>query len=444
MMNKKILSYLLLPLAISACLPVASQAESIPVQRKAVVISRNNRDTKVTSLSERLEAARKKAKEEASVQSRDRSSEQGRDKKETSQKKEKLGPDVEVGLLSASAADITALDDFRAEVNGKTVKKYKNGTRLSISRSGKNVVINGKKMGDKVYLVTGKTAPSFQVKGNRYRGMMKLIPSTWGTGVTVVNVVPMELYIQGVVPREIVPTWKIDAVKAQAVAARTYAVYHKNGFRSAGYDVTDDTRSQVYGGVSAETEATNRAVRETAGEVVTYGGKPIDALFHSSGGGYTENSENVWGSMVPYLRGVKEEYTGNPWTKTVSLDSFARSMGIGKLKSISLSKLKIGSSHKAKDRGISGRVKTIDVKGKKGMKTITGEKMQGMYGLSSTLFDISIKGKNLIIKGYGYGHGLGLSQWGAQAMAEKHGDGKDYYKKILTHYFTGTKIEKLY
>ena len=85
----------------------------------------------------------------------------------------------------------------------------------------------------------------------------------------------MELYLQSVVPAEAVPSWKADALKAQAVAARTYAMYHKNGYRSSGYDVTDDTRSQVYSGISSETEATSRAVRETAGEIVTYGGKPL-------------------------------------------------------------------------------------------------------------------------------------------------------------------------
>lgn len=124
------------------------------------------------------------------------------------------------------------------------------------------------------------------MKGNQYRGVIKAIASP--SGVILVNQVSMEDYLKGVVPCEIVPSWQMDAIKAQAVAARTYAMFHKNGYRSAGYDVTDDTRTQVYRGVSAETEATNRAVMETAGEVVTYGGSPIDAVFHASGGGYTE------------------------------------------------------------------------------------------------------------------------------------------------------------
>jgi len=152
---------------------------------------------------------------------------------------------------------------------------------------------------------------------------------------------------------------------------------------------------------------------------------------------------------VPYLRGVKEFYTGNPWTKTVSLSTFIKSMAnmgynVGAVKNIKLSHLRIGQAHKANDRGISGRVKSITLIGKKGTRTVPGEKIEILYGLDSALYDFSIKGKNLVITGYGYGHGLGLSQWGAEEMAEKYARGKDYYKTILTHYFTGTKIEKLY
>lgn len=98
------------------------------------------------------------------------------------------------------------------------------------------------------------------------------------------------------------------------------------------------------------------------------------------------------------------------------------------------------------DRGISGRVKYIEVEGEKGTKRITGENMQIIFDLDSTLFDLNVKnkGKKIEIIGYGDGHGLGLSQWGAQAMAEKYGDGKNYYRRILSHYFTDTKIEKIY
>jgi stage II sporulation protein D len=116
---------------------------------------------------------------------------------------------------------------------------------------------------------------------------------------------------------------------------------------------------------------------------------------------------------------------------------------VGALKGISLSPMRQGDA-KDRDRGISGRVKYIVAKGPRSSRQVPGDALQSMLGLPSTLFDFSVKGKNLVVTGYGSGHGLGLSQWGAEAMAEEHGDGKDYYKQILTHYYQNTKVEKIY
>lgn len=351
------------------------------------------------------------------------------------------GQMIEVGLQSGRELSVTGLSAFHVEA-GSSLGSYPAGARLTISKSGNGLSVNGKSAGAKIYFKSSGSGAAFAVKGNQYRGVIKAIASP--SGVTLVNQVSMEDYLKGVVPCEIVPSWQMDAIKAQAVAARTYAMFHKNGYRSAGYDVTDDTRTQVYRGVSAETEATNRAVMETAGEVVTYGGSPIDAVFHASGGGYTENCENVWGSAVPYLKGVPEDKYATPWKKTISLSSFMKMADVGKLKGIKLSALHIGEAHKASDRGISGRVKSVTLVGSKGNRVVSGDRLQQIYDLNSTLFDLSVSGNQLVITGYGYGHGLGLSQWGAEAMAEKHGGAKDYYKTILTHYFTGTKVEKIY
>jgi len=457
-MNKKYVAAMILSLAIPFGMMGTVSAESIPVQRRAVVnhaTKSGSAPVKVTVKAAPKASAPKKSsdgdekKKTSKSTSKTKASSKNKNSSGNTLKISALGPEVEVGLLSNTRINITALVPLQAVSNGKVIGKYNNGASISITRSGNTILVNGKKAGEKVYLSGGKGAPAFAVKGNQYRGAMKLVPSPWNSNVTLVNVVPMETYLQGVVPSEIVPSWHADAIRAQAVAARTYAYFHKNSYRSSGYDVTDDTRSQVYRGSSVETTATNNAIKDTAGEIITYGGKAIDAVFHSSGGGYTENSENVWGTQVPYLRGVKEFYTGNPWTKTVSLSTFIKSMAnmgynVGAVKNIKLSHLRIGQAHKANDRGISGRVKSITLIGKKGTRTVPGEKIEILYGLDSALYDFSIKGKNLVITGYGYGHGLGLSQWGAEEMAEKYARGKDYYKTILTHYFTGTKIEKLY
>ncbi len=363
-----------------------------------------------------------------------------------SSKRTSGGQNIDVGLLCGqSEVSLSCLADVKAEVDGKAWQTYKKGTKLTVSASGKTVFVNGEKAGKNVVLKPMGSEIAFAVKGNRYRGNMKAISVGQG-GVTLVNALALEDSLLGVVPCEVSPSWHIDAIRAQAVAARTYALYHKNGNRSSGFDVTDDTYSQVYEGASAEVSQTTKAVCDTEGLIITSGGKPIDAVFHSNGGGYTENCENVWGNSVSYLQGVKEESDSvldKAWSKRVSVSSFQKNLGIGNLKSISLSKLVRGKGN-GKDRGVSGRVKTFTVKGDKKEVKTTGDKMQVLYSLPSTLFDIKISGKEVIFIGYGSGHGLGLSQWGAQAMAKKHGGSKDYYQKILMHYYTGTKITKVY
>ncbi|MDT5270348.1 MAG: stage sporulation protein [Acidobacteriota bacterium] len=138
-----------------------------------------------------------------------------------------------------------------------------------------------------------------------YRGRLEVFANTKGT-LTVVNVIPLEDYVRGVVPNELSPGgWpELEALKAQAVAARTYAVSNLGRFSSEGYDLTPDTRSQVYGGRSTEHPLTDRAVLETRGRILTYKGAPVNALYTSTCGGRTEDGENIFGgSPVAYLRG---------------------------------------------------------------------------------------------------------------------------------------------
>ncbi|HEY0427746.1 MAG TPA: SpoIID/LytB domain-containing protein [Pyrinomonadaceae bacterium] len=142
-----------------------------------------------------------------------------------------------------------------------------------------------------------------KLNGKSYRGKIEVFVNSRGT-LTVVNVVPIEDYLLGVVPRELgLPS--LEAEKAQAVAARTYAIANRDGFGSQGFDLLPTIYSQVYGGVSAETSMGTEAVSQTRGIVATYDGKPINALYTSTCGGRTENSENIFEFAEPYLRGVE-------------------------------------------------------------------------------------------------------------------------------------------
>jgi len=274
-----------------------------------------------------------------------------------------------------------------------------------------------------------------------------------------------------------------------------------NKHKADGYDVCATTDCQVYGGIAVEDARTNRAVYDTKGLVMVYNDKPIPALFHCSSGGYTENSENVWGGYFPYLRAVKDFDEKSPyykWEKKVlaaDLEAALKRAGyvVGKLQTVELSPLD-APVKSATDRGVSGRVKSIRFIGSQGIIVLSGIEVRSMMGLNSTLFDVKVvlspqekmeslrtnshgdsnlnrrtehssvskkrhevkissdnQGLNeeartiFLFEGYGWGHGLGLSQWGAKAMAEQAPVGAaEYFKVILKHYYLGVSIEKEY
>ncbi len=440
---KRALAVLLAAVVLVSCGAGTADAASKP-KATVVKVVRNTGSSGKLKKTEKTTAVKKTTS--AAAVSKTAAAKTATTKTADSSASQSLGKAIEVGLLTQQTkVALTCLADVKAEVSGKVWQTFKKGTNLSVSLDGKQIAVNGKRAGGTVILKPTASGAAFSVKGNRYRGQMKLFPSK-SSEFTVVNVLPLEDYLLGVVPCEVSPSWHKEALSAQAVAARTYALFHMDGYRQSGFDVTDDTACQVYRGVSAEAAETNEAVRRTAGEVVLYQGQVIDAVFHANGGGATENCENVWGSKVPYLKGVKEvaySVLDKAWTKTVSQETFQNNLGVGNLKSVKLSKLVRGKSTGV-DRGVSGRVLTFTVVGAKKEVRTTGERMQALYGLPSTLFDIKISGKNVVFTGYGAGHGLGLSQWGAQAMAEKHGNGKECYKQILTHYYTGTTVKKVY
>jgi stage II sporulation protein D len=261
----------------------------------------------------------------------------------------------------------------------------------------------------------------------------------------VINRVTVEECLQGVVPEEMPPEWNAEAVKAQAVAARTYALHQRKRHGKEGFDVCATTHCQQYGGVAAERTAANQAVKATAGEVLQSRGALVDALFHTDSGGMTENSEDVWGSRIDCLRAAKELRTETyPWEKNVTAQQLSellakRGKNIGEIKKIELSPIKIGKA--SKDRTISGRVKSVTFVGKNGRASVSGNDLRSMLGLKSTLFSMSLNRHVVFIKGYGWGHGLGMSQYGAKAYADSE---RWDYKKILQHYYNGAQLKKLY
>ena len=263
-----------------------------------------------------------------------------------------------------------------------------------------------------------------------YRGTTQLILQE--DGITAINHVGLEQYLYSVVGAEAVSSWPIEALKAQAVAARSYALYKQSRESNGIYDVDTTVGTQVYKGLDSEYTTTHEAVNSTFGQVMTYDNEVILAAFHSSSGGYTENVEDVWSSPLPYLRAVVDYDQESPvfeWQQVIPVSKIQSLVaGIGRIKGLQPTTMTP-----------RGRVVTMKVTGDRGSTIVSGKDLRKVLDLRSTLFRVSTDGENLSIKGRGFGHGLGLSQWGAYYLAQK---GINYHQ-ILAHYYQSANLTKL-
>ncbi|WP_227995023.1 stage II sporulation protein D [Oceanobacillus sp. CFH 90083] len=255
--------------------------------------------------------------------------------------------------------------------------------------------------------------------------------------------VPVEQYVAGVVSSEMPAEFEIEALKAQAVAARTFTVnFLLNGEKSDNYDLTDTTQHQVYKSEQELQEQwgteyqekmnkINQAVKETEGQIITYNQAPITASFFSTSNGYTENSEDYWEGEVAYLRSVE-----SPWDEASPEFSEQTTMPVAEVSEALEIPLQ---DDKAIPMEIShtdsGRVAEITVAG----NAFTGPEFRDKLALRSSDFTIEQNGKHLIFTTRGYGHGVGMSQYGANGMAA---EGKSY-EEIIHHYYTDVEISQI-
>jgi len=301
----------------------------------------------------------------------------------------------------------------------------------------------------------------FTYNGMIYRGKL-IVKKDADEFLLAINQLSMEDYLKGVVPAEIgkLNIKMIEASKAQAIAARTYAFAHLRKHSDMGYDIECTVQDQVYMGYFLEDSMTNRAIEETKGIIAFYKNLPIDAKYHSTCGGYTSNNENEWGGEpVPYLRGTfdgegclfKKVYCSKSkhykWSYEYSKDDFYNmiSRNYSNLKKNNIKAVDVYVSKRDKYK----RVVEMTIKDKSGNKyTVKGFDIRKMFTfeehlggiLKSRNFTIDRKGKKIIINGGGYGHGVGMCQYGAMEMANS---GKNY-KQILTHYYKGIQLKKIY
>ncbi|MCX7845246.1 MAG: SpoIID/LytB domain-containing protein, partial [Dictyoglomaceae bacterium] len=261
-----------------------------------------------------------------------------------------------------------------------------------------------------------------------YRGIMEINENGW-----IINILNLEDYLMGVIPAEMPLSYPLEALKAQTVSSRTYALSSLGRHRI--FDLCANVHCQVYKGVNFEREKTNMAVRETMGEVITYNGQLIKAFYHSSSGGITENSEDVWGGYYPYLRSVKdvEELNNDTWVVILSLEEIK-----GKLTNFNATFQEIFTMELEKSS--TGRVKNVIIRSNIEDFLVKGTLWREIFNLPSTLFDIKFENNSIYILGRGMGHGVGLSQKGARFLAEKGYN----YRDIIKYYYQGVEVQKWY
>ncbi len=394
----------------------------------------------------------------------------------------------------------TSKDDALSDIAEILKKKLGEGTYVVINPSGRNIVI----MSDKnniLFLYANnsgilrikpgnKNSPSiFSINGSEYRGCAEI--RRYGeSDMTVINILPLEQYLYGVVPCEIEISAHPEALKAQAVAARTYAVRNINKYEPLDFNLCNTSSSQVYKGFSCEEPETNKAVDDTRGKLVLYEHKPARVYYFSSSGGRTENCENVWAGNYPYLTSVEDKYEkGNSWnyywhkeytSSEIKSDLEAKGYNPGDILGIRITersdsgravRVEVQGSHedivfeKEKCRNMFGSLYSqwynitsdsdVSVAGLtekstvqlRGLKIVTSKGIKDISSINSK--NITVIGANnnsryvpiiperYVFTGKGWGHAVGMSQEGAKGMAQEGFT----YEQILTYYFKGTRVE---
>ncbi|MBN1871898.1 MAG: SpoIID/LytB domain-containing protein [Candidatus Omnitrophica bacterium] len=287
--------------------------------------------------------------------------------------------------------------------------------------------------------IKGESQADIVIDDRMFRGEMDVIRTT-DLKLLVVNHLDIEDYINGVLYHEVSHWWPMEAIKAQAIAARTFAVYRSLEAGGNDYDLTSDVYSQVYGGKTSERFRTSRAVNETSGLVLVYKNEILPAYYHATCGGHTEDASVLWKTSIRPLKGRPCSYCEQSphykWETTLPLDSIEEKMKSGGYKIKGMKCISI----LARDR--SGRVEKIAIEDSLGTEKIPAHKFRLVLGpniIRSTNFTVEVRDGSAVFTGKGWGHGVGLCQWGAYFMARRGLKDVD----ILMFYYPGSKVVKL-
>jgi stage II sporulation protein D len=315
---------------------------------------------------------------------------------------------------------------------------------IAVNSEGRGLRVNGEVLPAEALVIKGRGGTLTIAADSRVltvSGVLLIMkPFRNAPGVMVINHVELEEYVKGVVPSEMHSAWHPEALKVQAILARTYVVYQHAMNGAHDYDVVSSTQDQVYRGRQGIDERIETAVDATRGLVVTYQNAPILAAFSSTAAGPTEDAMNVWSKDLPYLKGVDCPFDMNSpyyrWRAEFLLQDLEEGLkrqgyAVGSIANLT------PVSYTA-----AGRIASLRLLHSQGELMLRGEELRRLVGytvIPSTQFEIEAIGKTVVLSGRGAGHAVGLCQWGAKEMA-----GLGYpYATILRYYFPGTDIQDL-
>ena len=281
---------------------------------------------------------------------------------------------------------------------------------VTVTRQGAALYIDGTPAGRRA--VRFRTGGAIDVNGTRVRG--DVVALLGKDGVQLVNVLALEDYLAGVLGSEMPKSFPPEALKAQAIAARTYALHKKLEQYGQPFHLGSSVISQVYGGLKSEDPRTREAVDATRGMVLTYQLQPAEAYFHASCGGKTENGVEALGRELPYLKAVSCPCAKLPQAEW---------------------KLELGQKVQVLARSATGRATKVQLDGR-AVDAVSFRERIGYSKVKSLWFDV----KGTTLEGHGFGHGAGMCQWGAKVLAEQGMS----FREILSHYYVGTELQTLY
>lgn len=357
-------------------------------------------------------------------------------------------PAIRVGLTdSARVLSIRSSSPFFLKLSSG--QQFRVAEYVTVTHRGESLLLNTRVVsassvsvqgGDGMYQVkilasTTNSSAHHSRKEWSVRGPLEIQNRV--SGLTVINRIGLETYVAGVVSGEVSPTWPLEALKAQAVAARTYVLYKKSLNHHQPFDVFASVQDQVYHGHAARAESVLRAIAETKGHVVTHEGRPIYAAYSSTAAGPTEDALYVWALDLPYLKGVECPFDAQSprydWRTSFTFEYLEQQL---RKEGYTVGTVATLTPYTFTP---SGRVDRVRLLHSGGEIILRGQDLRRIVGYSkifSTNFSIESFGEKIVVAGHGAGHAVGMCQWGMREMAEL---GYDYHS-ILRHYYPGTTL----